>query len=703
MAKHTLSVTDGSGDNTRLPDWSALYLILITMLRERGWLGVIARGLKVRRQGGYVGLDIFAFLLAMFCWARPDRRTRSIHAFSDACSFCRNRLAAVAGRRKWPTQSAVSRFLSAVPAGAMLLEVGAQMLRQGVGSLVRHPDAQSRDTLGQSWHVFDFDPTILAMRQRALPEGEDLPEPKRRVADIAAAGYTGRKRGEVLLSVGALQHAGTGLWLQLMVQVGNASVSTMLGAMLGCIKPWLAEAGAGLERAVVRADGAAGNVPSLNAFVEHGVDYVTRLAWYSVLEREEVRAYLDRAPWVEVPDSGSGPRRHATEVGSWPWRAPMPQDAPQGMDKTRLVVTRFAADTKHGAGRVQDGWQYELFATSLSSAAWPARETVELYYGRCGQENRFAQVMAELGLDKLFSTELGGHWLVVLVGLFSWNQRTILGAERAAPLTVPEVVPEPRREVSAEPKEVAETVEVCLPTELQSPREPEASALSASMLARLAGRNWAAVEARHPGWKWLPDQGLSCPVGKLVWPGRLRAQTGGTPMLIFRTFRSDCATCPQETQCYGGGPRQSWPREVAIGVAGLDITQADLARPVSKVRLASIAVPIVVTAATWQTPTPLPAGPLKAQPPRLVPSVFRAGLLQAVVGATAHVTVHGDEPPERVPQWRATTPARRQRRRLTWTERLARNALGPEAQVSASISALDPWLVRGGARKNADL
>lgn len=691
MAKYTFSVTDGSGDDTHLPDWSALYLFHITTLRDRGWLDLIARVLKVSRQGGYVGLDIFAFLLAMFCWARPDRRTRAIHAFSDACSFCRNRLAAVAGRRKWPTQSAVSRFLSAVPAGAMLLEAGAQMLRLGVGPLVGHPDAQSRDTLGQSWHVFDFDPTVLAMRQRALPEGDDLPEAKRRVGDIAAAGYAGRKRGEVQLSVGALQHAGTGLWLQLMVQAGNASMSTMLGTMLGCIKPWLAEAGAGLERAVVRADGAAGKVPSLNAFVEHGVHYLTRLAWYNLLEREDVRAHLARARWVVVPDSGSGPRRHATELGIWPWRAPVPQDAPQGMDKTRLVVSRFAADTKHGAGHVQDGWQYELFATNLEPVAWPAPETVELYYGRCGQENRFGQVMAELGLDKLFSTELGGHWLVVLVGLFTWNLRTILGAERAAPLTVPEMVPEPRCEVVAQAEQALEPVEVCPPAERQSLPERKVSALSASLLARLAGLNWAAVEARQSGWKWLPHQGLSCPASRLVWPGRLRAK-GGSPMLIFRTLKSDCASCPQKAQCFGDGPRQYWLREVAIGVAGLGITKADLARPVNKRRQAAVAVPMVVTATAWQAPTPVLAGPWVAQPPRLVPSVFRAGLLQAVVGATARVAVHGDEPPERIPNWRATTPARRQRRRLTWTERLARNALGSEALVATRITALDPWL-----------
>ena len=719
MAKHTLSVTDGSGDNTHMPDWSAQYLIFMNVLRERGWLDGIADWLRVARQGGYVGLDIFAFLLAMFCWPRPDRRTRAIHAFSDACCFFRGGLAAAAGRRSWPMQSAVSRFLAVVPAGSMLLEAGAQLLRLGIAKLACHPDAQSRDTFGKSWHVFDFDPTVLAIRQRALPEDDDAPPASRRVAQIAAPGYAGRKRGEVQVSIGALQHAGTGLWLQTMLQAGSAKVSVMLGAMLGCIQPWLAEAGATMERALVRADGAAGNIPSLNTFAEHGVHYVTRLAWYGLLDRQDVRTLLADAQWLAVPDSGSGPRRQAAELGRWPWRGALPADAPQGMESTRLVVTRFAADKKHGAGHVANGWQYELFGMSIDPSAWPAPEAAELYYGRCGQENRFGQLMAELGIDKLFSTALGGHWLVVLVGLFTWNLRTILGAQRVGDLPPSAVEPEPRKEIVAQAGRETEAAEMQIPEPKEDPivlpeqpmvptvPPPPATIMPPQkpvdrqdiLLTRLGQLNWSAVQARQPGWKWQPEQGLLCPAGIAALPYKLRSKDGGSPSIIFRTREHDCCGCPQRTGCFGGNRPQRWQRDVAVSVAGLGLSKADISRRPVKKAMQRVPLPDQADIPVWRPPTPTQAGPWTAQPPRLVPSVFRAGLIAALLGATARLQLQGDQLPAREPPHQANTPAKRQHRRQTWTQRLARNALAATARVDVWVTARDPWLIRAGGSR----
>ncbi len=54
------------------------------------------------------------------------------------------------------------------------------------------------DRTGGEWVVFDVDGTREAARQRALPKGENLHEPWLRLDEICAAGYTGRKRGEVV-------------------------------------------------------------------------------------------------------------------------------------------------------------------------------------------------------------------------------------------------------------------------------------------------------------------------------------------------------------------------------------------------------------------------------------------------------------------------------------------------------------------------
>ena len=54
------------------------------------------------------------------------------------------------------------------------------------------------DRAGNAWVVFDLDGTREAARQRALPQTEELPPAVRRLDDVCAPGYRGRKRGQVV-------------------------------------------------------------------------------------------------------------------------------------------------------------------------------------------------------------------------------------------------------------------------------------------------------------------------------------------------------------------------------------------------------------------------------------------------------------------------------------------------------------------------
>jgi len=54
------------------------------------------------------------------------------------------------------------------------------------------------DRAGKTWVVFDIDGTREAARQRALPQSEELPPAFRRLDDVCAPGYRGRKRGQVV-------------------------------------------------------------------------------------------------------------------------------------------------------------------------------------------------------------------------------------------------------------------------------------------------------------------------------------------------------------------------------------------------------------------------------------------------------------------------------------------------------------------------
>jgi hypothetical protein len=69
------------------------------------------------------------------------------------------------------------------------------------------------DRAGKTWIVFDIDGTRDAARQRALPQSDELPPPFRRLDDVCASGYRGRKRGEVVRTRTTVSQAHSYRWL----------------------------------------------------------------------------------------------------------------------------------------------------------------------------------------------------------------------------------------------------------------------------------------------------------------------------------------------------------------------------------------------------------------------------------------------------------------------------------------------------------
>ena len=157
-------------------------------------------------------------------WPRADL-CGEIHGWSQAANaggwFSRKlggwfwlALKALADRENFVGQSVMSRLLRAVPHGEMLLQFGSEILSFGIRDLPSHSAAQVFNARGEPCGVYDFDVSSTVIRQRGLPEGEDLPEPMRR-AVLAEAGHSGCQRGEVQVNAGYLQHAATGLWVQM--------------------------------------------------------------------------------------------------------------------------------------------------------------------------------------------------------------------------------------------------------------------------------------------------------------------------------------------------------------------------------------------------------------------------------------------------------------------------------------------------------
>ena len=137
------------------------------------------------------------FLAVLFGYAISGERT--LEKFYEQLVPFAQPFMALFDRERLPSRSALSRFLTSFTWEAtealrtlFLADVLARPLdtERHTGQLV--------DRTGNQRVVFDIDGTRQAARQRALPKTEDLPPPQRRLTQVCAPGYRGRKRGEVV-------------------------------------------------------------------------------------------------------------------------------------------------------------------------------------------------------------------------------------------------------------------------------------------------------------------------------------------------------------------------------------------------------------------------------------------------------------------------------------------------------------------------
>jgi hypothetical protein len=134
------------------------------------------------------------------------------------------------------------------------------------------------DRVGNSWVVFDIDGTREAARPRALPQTDNLPPPFRRLDDVCAPGYRGRKRGEVVRTRTTVSQAHSYQWLGSFGSRGNGRYREELRKGLAAIGQYLAAYRLPQERTLLRLDGQYGNGAVLSdvagfAFVTRGKDY----------------------------------------------------------------------------------------------------------------------------------------------------------------------------------------------------------------------------------------------------------------------------------------------------------------------------------------------------------------------------------------------------------------------------------------------
>jgi hypothetical protein len=269
--------------------------VIAHYLRHQGVLSGISERVRFARSrfGHY---DLIDFAVVLLGYAISGERT--LEAFYERLQPFANAFMALFKQDRLPHRSTLSRFLAA------LNQTAVESLRTlFLKDLLARPLEKEEkpgglwDRQGTHWLVFDIDGTRQAARQRALPCTPDLPPAQRRLDEVCAPGYTGRKRGEVLRTRTTILQAHTHQWVGTFSGTsgaGNGDYRGELKQAVKAISAYVQAQSLPLRQAVVRLDGQYGNGTILADLA--GLGYVMRGKDYSLLDLPLVQARLALPP-----------------------------------------------------------------------------------------------------------------------------------------------------------------------------------------------------------------------------------------------------------------------------------------------------------------------------------------------------------------------------------------------------------------------
>jgi hypothetical protein len=334
--------------------------LLIGYLGKHGVFNKISEQVRFarRRFGRYEVID---FLAVLFGYAASGEHT--LEAFYKRLQPFAIPFMALVDRDQLPARSTLSRFLAALPAEPV--ETLRTLFLDDLLSRPLTHDKQTGglvDRAGNAWMVFDIDGTREAARQRALPKTEDLPPAFRRLDDLCAPGYRGRKRGQVVRTRTVISQAHSFQWLGSFGNRGNGQYRKELRQGLLAIGRYLTAHQLSPERTLLRLDGQYGTGAALSDLA--GFAFVTRGKDYMVLDHPLVQARL------HLPPDQFQQRPESQTVRSL-YDCPEVPIGPEGVRSRVVVATHPATKKKSPVGVTRAGVVYELFFTPFRKRLSP--------------------------------------------------------------------------------------------------------------------------------------------------------------------------------------------------------------------------------------------------------------------------------------------------------------------------------------------
>jgi len=527
------------------PSWFGEATLIVEHLRKQGVLSAICERVRFarRRFGHYEVID---FLAVLFGYAISGERT--LQAFYEGLQPFAGPFMALFDRDQLPARSTLSRFLEALtqePVEALRTLFLDDLLSRPLSKERQAGDLVDRE--GGARVVFDIDGTREAARQRALPQTEELPPAFRRLDKVCAAGYTGRKRGEVVRTRTVVSQAHNYQWLGSFGNRGNGLYRKELRQALSAIGRYLAARQLPQERALLRLDGQYGTGAVLADLA--GFSFVMRGKEYAVLDHPLVQARL------HLPPDQLQRRPESSLVRSL-YDCPDVPVGSAGVQCRVVVATHPAGNKKSRVGVTRSGVVYELFFTTLPQQAFTASDVVELYLHRGAFEPALADEDVEQDPDRWCSQSPSGQECWQIVSQWVWNLRLELGHQL-----------EP---TSLRTTEFAPAISPVKEQAADSPAPAPGYGPPTSATSWKAGRFSGKDFARQP------DGTLCCPAGKTLHPTEQRPEPDGSLRVLYAARIVDCRTCPLREQCQWHGHQTTKPRRVSLLLHPLSVGSAPL-------------------------------------------------------------------------------------------------------------------------------
>lgn len=265
--------------------------------------------------------------------------------------------------------------------------------------------------------------------------------------------------------------------------------------------------------------------------------YVTRGQDYHLLERAEVQARLRLPPDQEVTHPESGICRALYDCPDLPL-------VPKGTPCRIVIATHPAKETKSRVGSTRAGLVYELFLTNLPQGAFTAADVMALYLHRGAFENALADEDVEQDPDRWCSHAACGQECWQIISQWVWNLRLELGHH---------IQPEPARTTEFAPSLPAVPAQAATPSAPAQGYRPAEQALPWKH-GRFSGRDFVLQ----------PDGTLRCPAGQTLAPHERRREADGSLRVVYGASIRSCRPCPLRAQCQWQGQATAKPRQVSV-------------------------------------------------------------------------------------------------------------------------------------------